>query len=330
MSHMPIGEVGKLIEILMDFPITSLLNHMLGTETEGEETETTSPIVVADNIVVEQVGGGKRANNAESSAQQKAAGTVFKMVSGYSSRVQRIRYSAEDTRLGNNQVEHSSVKCSTIQSILSRMDAMIVEADTNPEMCLFHLFEHIPFDRILKFVSEVASHNNMPYRIKQVRDLCLPMLDVELDEVLTLIDTTRRVVKRSLENILVMFYANDMGNIEWTQFSEAMLNFKETYAKVMKKKMTRSTGTRSEHDGDDDSDDNMDVDDDKPKKKAFVKDWFILRDDDDKKNAPENDEEELFPDLENLEIKSNASKRGRGRPPSKKKPDDDEPADKAS
>ena len=40
------------------------------------------------------------------------------------------------------------------------------------------------------------------------------LIDVELDEVINLIDTTRRVVNRSLESILVMFYGNDMGNVE--------------------------------------------------------------------------------------------------------------------
>ena len=72
----PLGEVGKLVQ---NFTVTSHLNSILCSESEGEETETVSHVVGGVDFVVEQDGGSKRAKNAKSSTQQKASGTEFKM-----------------------------------------------------------------------------------------------------------------------------------------------------------------------------------------------------------------------------------------------------------
>ena len=309
---MTFGEVVQLLADKFRVPhsdqawlVQAEILGMITSESESDDDDANVAVSV-DPATIEQEGGGKRAR-----ADQSDKGVEgFKMTPKFTSKTHRLRLIDEDLRNNIHRVSSSVAECSVISAIVTKMKDMLKEARSSPRQCFVHLFENVDTSRLSSFVADLAGHNNPSFRIKQLQDVALPHLEADLGEVEIILLTTQKIVKRSIEAMIVEFYGNESGEISWTQMYQAIT---ELHVKRDTNKERRSrgvgTGTPPPSGGggnDMDIDSYGDDDDDKPSKKPS-------------KSSKEDDDgsDELLPELENMEIASAAAaaKKPRGRPP---------------
>ena len=178
----------------------------------------------------------------------------FKLTAGYSSKVQRVRFIDEEIRGKKYRMESSSVECSVFDEVVKKVKDLVDKSKDNPKECIRELFKNLSNKDLTKSIPTLAGHNKGELRIKQLVDLTMPFIDSNLGEVLLLKDCCDRLVRRSMEAVIVNLFGVDDGSISWEKLYETMT--KEP--KTRKKRGYNSfTGHAPPNDNDDDDDATM-------------------------------------------------------------------------
>ena len=224
-------------KVRSDTACGDLLDELLCSDSEDDasmESEDGSGMDVGEtldakgNKVFIQVGGAPK-------KRKSVDDEGFKLTAGYSSKVQRVRFIDEEIRGKKYRMESSSAECSVFDEVVNKVKDLVDKSKDNPKGEL---------------------------RIKQLVDLTMPFIDSNLGEVLLLKDCCDRLVRRSMEAVIVNLFGVDDGSISWEKLYETMTKEPKTRKKRGYNSFTGHAPPNDNDDDDDDDDDDEDGGDD--------------------------------------------------------------------
>ena len=241
------GASGDLLDTLLNGDDNS-------SDAESEVGEATWTYDNYGNKVYIQEGGAPK--------KRKSSGDTegFKLISGHSSKVQRVRFIDEEIRGKKYRMESSSVECSVFDTVVKQIKDLVQKSKDSPKECIDELFKNVSNKDLTKAIPALAGHNKVELRIKQLVDLTMPFVDNDLGEVLLLKECCDTLVKRSMEGIIVNLFGSDDGSISWEKLYDVMSKEPKNRKK---RSYNRFTGHLPSNNGDDDdAEDDEDDDDD--------------------------------------------------------------------